>query len=69
MHLPPSPGCRQPWKERCESRRGRGISGDEDTNFCWRSLERLSGRDKSLITVVSICLKLDANDSSASWDL
>lgn len=38
-------------------------------NFCWRGLERLCGRDKSFITVVSMCLKLDVNYNCASCDL
>lgn len=38
-------------------------------NFCLRDLDRLSGRDQSLITVVSVRLELDVNDSCFYWDL
>ena len=42
-------------KRGAESRRGPGGSEGEDVNFYWRGLERLTGRDRSLITVVSVC--------------
>lgn len=51
------------------NRRSQGISEEEDMNFYWRGLERVGGRRDSLIPVVSSCLKLDVNDSCASWDL
>lgn len=67
VHIPLNPDAGSHEKKGVLSRRGQGISEEEDLNFSWRGLERLSGRDTHLITVVSTCLKLAVYDSCAPW--